>query len=149
MTDNQTPPPTATAYPPIEYVIAERKRNPLRRAGCIFALAIWFTVLLLPLCLFILAAQQEITISHFGDVPDKFQHPLFQVQLVMERNYRGLRLVNTTTASQSDDNICVQTNVRYILWEGTGEPATFCRCYERDATESTWTLLEQTLEACK
>ncbi|MCU0480788.1 MAG: hypothetical protein MUE54_06185 [Anaerolineae bacterium] len=147
MTDNQTPPPAS--YPPIEYVFRERKRNPIRRAGCTVLLIFWFLFLLTPLCLFVLAVQGEITIAHFGDVPESYQHPLFQVQLVMEEDYRGLRIVNATLHNQTDEAICVQTNVRYLLWEGEGDPATFCRCYEREITESVWNLSEEILEACK
>lgn len=147
MTDNQ--PPLSDSNLPIEYVIRERKRSPIRRAGCTILLIFWFIFLLTPLCLFILAIQREITISHFGDVPESYQHPLFQVQLVMEEDYRGLRIVNTTLHTQNDDGVCVQTNVNYWLWEGQGEPATFCRCYERDSTESVWALSEEKLEACK
>ncbi|MCL4253889.1 MAG: hypothetical protein KJ043_08925 [Anaerolineae bacterium] len=139
----QSPPPS------VEYIFVEPKRNPLRRLGCTVLLILWFIFLLLPLFLFIMAVQQEITIAHAGDIPESYQHPLFQVQLVMEEDYRGLRIVNATLHNGTDTNICVQTNVRYMLWEGEGESATFCRCYERDSAESEWTLLEQNLEACR
>ncbi len=150
MTDNQTEKtPPAPSYPPIEYVFVERKRRPLWRIGCILLVVIWFLILLIPLFFFILATQQEITIARAGDVPDSYQHPLFQVQLVMEEDYRGLRFVTTSIHDKTDEIMCVQTNVSYILWEGKGEPATFCRCYEQDLTASMWTLLDQTLETCK
>lgn len=135
--------------PSVEYIFVERKRNPLRRLGCMILLILWFMFLLLPLFLFIMAVQREITIAHAGDIPESYQHPLFQVQLVMEEDYRGLRIVNATLHNGTDTNICVQTNVRYVLWEGEGEPATFCRCYERDKLESEWALLSQNLEACR
>ncbi len=146
MTNNlplQSPPPS------VEYIFVERKPNPLRRLGCTILLILWFLFLLLPLFLFILAVQREITIAHAGDIPESYQHPLFQVQLIMEEDYRGLRIVNATLHNATDTNICVQTNVRYVLWEGEGEPATFCRCYERDNSESEWSLSEQTSEACR
>lgn len=146
MTNNlpsQSPPPS------VEYVFIERKRNPLRRLGCTILLILWFIFLLLPLFLFIMAVQKEITIAHAGDIPESYQHPLFQVQLVMEQDYRGLRIVNATLHNGTDTTICVQTNVRYVLWQGEGESATFCRCYERDNSESQWALSEQTLETCR
>jgi hypothetical protein len=146
MTNNLTP---QSPPPSVEYIFIERKRNLLRRLGCTIMLILWFTFLLLPLFLFVLAVQQEITIAHAGDIPESYQHPLFQVQLVMEEDYRGLRIVNTTLHNSTETNICIQTNVRYVLWEGQGDPATICRCYERDNAKANWMLLEQTLETCR
>ncbi|MFN8565855.1 MAG: hypothetical protein U0703_30415, partial [Anaerolineae bacterium] len=46
------------------------RRSPLRRAGCIVALVIWFGILLLPCFLVVLAVQQEISIPT-GGAPDQ------------------------------------------------------------------------------
>lgn len=146
MSDNlpsQSPPPS------VEYIFIKRKPNLFRRLGCTILLILWFTFLLLPLFLFILAVQREITISYVNDIPDSYQHPLFQIQLVMESDYRGLRIVNATLHNHTETTVCVQTNVRYVLWEGEGDPATFCRCYQRSDSKTEWTLSSQQLEACR
>lgn len=131
----------------IEYVVVTKKRSPLRRIGCGLLLVVWFTVLMLPLFLFILAVNGEIRIGHSGDMPDKHEHPLLELSLVMEADFRGLRITNAAVAQRDgEDALCVQTNVRYLLWQGEGDPATFCDCYAR-AGEN-WELTETLMGAC-
>ncbi|GAB4510512.1 MAG: hypothetical protein OHK0046_07510 [Anaerolineae bacterium] len=149
MSENNTPP--TGGYTEIEYVVTEvpaKRPSLLRRVGCGCLLVIWFTVLLLPLFLFILAADGEIRFGHSGDVPDKHEHPLFEVKLVSEIDFRGLSITNSTIERPDDTNLCVQTNVRYLLWQGEGEAATFCDCYTRETTESTWQLTGTNMAAC-
>jgi hypothetical protein len=126
-------------YPEIEYVVVEKKpRAWYKRPGCLVGIVIWFIAMLLPLFLIALAAQEEITIQHSGDVPDKHLHPLLQVRLVMDADNRGLNITNATLHRKSDTAMCVQSNVRFVLWQGDGDPVTFCRCYERDAPDTDW-----------
>ena len=108
----------------------------------------WFLVLLLPMVLFILAINGDITIARSGDIPDKNEHPLFQASLVMEIDFRGLRLTNTSLARENEVNLCIQTNVRFVLWEGEGEDAVFCDCYDRDSSESVWELSSTAMTTC-
>lgn len=134
----------------IEYVVVEgKKRSPLRRVGCGIMLVFWFTVLLLPLVLFALAVNGDITISRSGDIPDSHEHPLFQASLVMEADFRGLRLTNTSLARDDDNNLCIQTNVRFLMWQGDGEASVFCDCYQRDNSNFEWELSSTTLATCE
>lgn len=127
-------------YHQIEYVVQEqpKKRSLARRIGCGFLLVIWLFILLLPLGFFILAVDGEITLSHRGDVPEKHAHPRLQVRLITEIDYRGLQITNTSVNRADDLNLCIQTDVRYLLWQGEGEPATYCDCYLRSDQEEDW-----------
>ncbi len=120
------------AYPEIEYVVVQRKRRAWwKRPGCLLQLAVWVIIMMIPLIIMVLALQGDITIAHRGDVPNKFQHPFFQVRLVMEVDYRGLNITNSSILREDTDNMCIETHARFLLWEGEGEPATYCQCYTR------------------
>lgn len=129
-----------------ETVIVEKSRW-YKRPGCLIGVTIWFFVMLIPLFFFILAVEGDITLRHRGDIPDKYEHPLFQISLIMEIDYRGFGLTSSAIHKTDNDNICIETNVRYILWQGEGEPATFCDCYTRTQDEP-WSLTETTLTGC-
>jgi len=146
----QEPSPQNTeAYPDIEYVVVEKqRRRPLRRIGCGLLVVVWFFVLLLPLGLFILAVNEEITISRGGGIPDAHEHPRLQVSLVMEVDYRGLRITDTILREDTDTRLCIQTNIRFLLWEGEGDPATFCDCYTRDTAVADWQLEATFADVC-
>lgn len=136
------------AHPRIEYVIRERKRrwSPLQRVGCVLGLLLWLLVMTVPFLLFVLAIQGQITIAHPGDVPDGHEHPLLQVKLIMEPDYRGLNITNSSV-QRDGENLCVQTDVRFILWQGEGEPASFCDCYTQVNDE--WSLETTTIGTCE
>lgn len=137
MTDNhehQKP-----AYPQIEYVVVEKQRRKWYRSpGCLFGLALWFLVMLTPMFFIILAIEGEITIPRGDDVPDRHRHPRLQISLLMEADKRGLSFTNTSIAEEAADTLCLQTNVRYLMWEGEGESVVYCECYTRDTPESEW-----------
>ncbi|GAB1421819.1 hypothetical protein MASR2M15_20100 [Anaerolineales bacterium] len=117
--ENPQPNPTDTiAHPP----------NPIKRAGCGFLLIGWFLLLLLPCFLFSLAARGTLGIGHPG-LPEPENHPLVQVQLISEIDYRGLALTRSYLSSQTDSNLCIETAVSYLLWEGEGDNALYCECY--------------------
>lgn len=141
---------TENAYPEIEYVVNEQapqKRSLLRRIGCGVALIIWFAVLLLPTFFFILAVEGDITLRHRGDVPDKHQHPLLQVNLLMDADTRGLQLTNSSV-DRGEDGLCIDTSVRYFLWQGEGENVRFCDCYIRNDADDSWNFDSTSPEAC-
>lgn len=134
----------------IEYVVVEKPRRKwYRNPGCVLGLIIWFFVMLLPLFFFILAVEGDITLQHGGDVPDKHEHPLLQIRLIMEIDYRGFGITNSTIQRDGENDICVETNVRYILWQGQGDPATFCDCYTRTEPDEAWTLTGTTMTGCE
>ena len=146
----QEPSPQSTeAYPDIEYVVVEKqRRRPLRRIGCGVLIIVWFLILLLPLGLFILAINEEITISRGGDIPDAHEYPRLQLSLVMEVDYRGLRITDTSLHEDSNTRLCIQTNVRFLLWQGEGDPAKFCDCYTRDIAVDDWQLEATFADVC-
>jgi hypothetical protein len=116
---------------------APRRTNPLRRIGCILALVFWFALLLLPCFLIILATQNEIVISQ-GSLPNQE----IRVMLIMEVEERGVMLSSTSTQSDAENNaICLQTNVSYLLWQGSAEPSAYCECYQQ-RQDSSYTPIE-------
>ena len=120
-----------------------RRRSPLRRAGCIIALLIWFAILLLPCFLIVLAVQGEITIST-GSAPGQQT----RLWLISEPDERGLAL-SSASVTQSDANaLCVETSVRFLLWTGKTEPSVYCECYARASADAPWSATEMTAAAC-
>ena len=140
----------AEAYPEIEYVVRvkEQKRGFLGRVGCGLALAVWFGVLLLPTFFIILAVQGDITLRHRGDVPDKHRHPLLEVKLLMEPESRGLQFTNSSI-ERDNNELCIDTQVRYLLWQGEGDSARYCDCYTRASTDADWSYVSTEINACR
>ncbi len=137
-------------YQDIEYVVIEKeKRSIFRRVGCGILVVLWFMILLLPIALFLLAVNGDITIPRRGDIPDSHEHPLIQASLVMEADFRGLRITNTSLNRIEEDNLCIQTNINFVMWQGDGEPAVFCDCYVRQSSEDEWQLASTVLDRCE
>ncbi len=110
-----------------------RRRSPLRRAGCIIALVIWFAILLLPCLMITLAVQQEIVITT-GGAPGQ----QIRVWLISEADQRGLAISTASAQQSSPDAVCVQTNVRFLLWAGKADPLSYCNCYQRADASAPW-----------
>lgn len=121
-----------------------RRRSPLRRLGCGILLVLWFLVLLTPCALFMLASRGEMTLD-LGSAPGQTA----RVWLVMEEDERGLGLSLPSVHTDDDPNaLCVQTDVRYFLWQGEAEPVSYCDCYQRTSAESAWSYVETLQGAC-
>jgi hypothetical protein len=114
----------------------------LRRLGCALLLAVWFTVLLLPCALIVLATKGEIVVAQ-GGLPGQY----IRVWLVMEEDQRGLG-ISSTSAVRSEGAECLQTGVNYVLWQGSAESATYCDCFTRSGESEAWNLLETYNGAC-
>ncbi len=116
-------------------------RRIARRLGCGLVLLFWFTFLLTPCSLFYLAANGEIRLQH-RDIPQPHAHPLLLVSLVSESEDRGLRLENSWIADSQEDAgmLCVQTAVRFLLWQYSGgnQNVSFCDCYQRTDAHADW-----------
>ncbi|MBK9122882.1 MAG: hypothetical protein IPM16_07130 [Chloroflexi bacterium] len=120
---------TETTPEPIVVKPPMTVRGCLWRAGC---LIIWFPLILLPIVLLALAVQGEIALWHRSDFPDSHEHPFLQAKLLMDIDTRGLNLTRSFIASgEGSDAVCVQTYVSYMLWQGEGEPSSYCDCYAR------------------
>jgi hypothetical protein len=123
--------------------IVPPRRSPLRRLGCVVGLVIWFTVLLLPCFLLILATQSEITIST-GSAPGQQT----RLWLISEADERGLALSTTSAWQDGENALCVQTDVRFLLWAGSSEPLSYCECYQRGSAGEAWSFTESINGAC-
>jgi hypothetical protein len=114
---------------------AHRKIPWYRRAGCLIALIIWLLVMLIP-CLFITLAFQEEIVIRQGDLPNQ----VFRVWLINEARHRGLGLSTTSVQlSEQENSVCIQTNVRFLLWIGDSESTSYCECYASDGDELEFT----------
>lgn len=113
---------------------ASPRRHPLRRLGCGTVLILWFLLLLTPCFLLTLAVQQEIVITT-GSLPGQ----QFRVYLISEAMQRGVVVSNSTIVGrQSENNACLETHVRYLLWTGSEESSTYCECFSRTGGENEW-----------
>lgn len=113
-----------------------RRRSPLRRAGCVVALIFWFAILLLPCFLIVLAVQQEIVIST-GGVPGQ----QLRLWLISEPDERGLGYSTASVRQSEATAVCVQTDVRFLLWAGSAQPVSYCECYERADESAEWSFV--------
>lgn len=126
----------------------QQRRNRVRRIITIMGVIVWFVVLLIPLCFFILAANGEITIGH-GNIPERESHPRLKVDLISEIDYRGFGITRSIFIKGTDNlNACVETHIDYLLWEGEGEPAIYCECYSRTAVDEEWQFTETITASC-
>ena len=124
-------------------VRARSRGNPLRRLGCGLLLVLWFMLLLTPCALFYLAANGEIRLWH-TDIPEPHAHPMLLISLVSEMDDRGLRLESSivTRNDASTMATCVETNVRFLLWQSrsNNQDVDYCDCYERENETGAWAL---------
>lgn len=118
------------------------------RLGCI---VVWLPLILLPLFLLILATQGEFALWHNDSFPDGEEHPFVQARLLMDIDTRGLNVTRSYVSSSNPDDtaVCVQTNVRFLLWQGEGTPVDYCDCYERDAANDPWQFDARTQGMCE
>lgn len=120
------------------------------KLGCGIALILWFSFLLLPCAMFSLATAGEITLSQQG-VPEPASQPLMQIKLIMEPDERGLQFTRSFVAVSDDAQLCVQTNVNYVLWQTETEgdqSVVYCDCYASSEENAAWTFTETTLANC-
>ena len=151
MSENeQLEPETTITLDDVEVPIRPQ-RSLLSRLGCGFLLVIWFVILLTPCGLLYLASNGAIRISH-TDIPDSYEHPRLSIELITEIKSRGLRIVNSSVVDNNlDDNLmCIQTNVRFLLWQTNedNQDTSYCDCYERTNSDSGWTFNQTILDSC-
>lgn len=114
----------------------------LRRFGCLILLVCWFSFVLSPCILITLAQQGEITLSQ-GELPGQN----IRVWLIMEIDERGVG-ISSTSQHEINGAQCLQTDVNFVLWEGEAESVSYCECYSRDDTASTWNLTSSQQGVC-
>lgn len=118
------------------------------RLGCI---VVWLPLILLPLFLLILATQGEVALWHNDRFPDGEEHPFLQAKLLMDIDTRGLNVTRSyiSSGNAEDTAVCVQTNVRFLLWQGEGTPVDYCDCYGRNAPAESWEFVARTQGTCE
>ena len=128
----------------ITYVLPPR-RSPLRRLGCTIAVIIWFIVLLTPCLCIVLASQGEIAVR-LGDVPGQS----FRLWLLNESRQRGIGISRPSVyASAEQSQVCIQTDVSFILWMGSAEATIYCECYTQFDNNAGWELVSNQQAACQ
>jgi hypothetical protein len=146
-----TPPaPTETQAenaeaPQVIYV--GQRRAVVRRVGCGVAVILWALFMLIPGFLLLLAVQNEVIIWHGSGVPEPEAHPLLQVKLLMEIQTRGVSITTSSLQAGANHQTCMQTHVRYVLWQGQGENVSYCDCYTR-AEGDTWQFISTVSGSC-
>lgn len=106
----------------------------LQRCGCWLGLSLWFVLLVTPCGLLYLATQNEVAIS-LGDLPGQ----TLRVWLVNEARLRGIAISSPSVVGERDSGeVCLQTQVSFVLWMGEGEGSRFCDCFAR--VENGWVL---------
>lgn len=130
-----------------------RQRGLLGRLGCVALFVVWLFFMLLPSLLIILAIQGEIGLWHGGRIPDSEAHPLLLIKLLNDPenlDHQGFSVTTSSVSRAAETEICLQTHVRYFLWEGDGPPASYCDCYTRASAdaEAGWDYAGSTQGAC-
>jgi hypothetical protein len=140
MTDPASPTTSTPATAPSE---ADSPSIPWgKRLFQMFLLVIWCLVLLIPALFFYLAAYGEIAVQQ-GELPNQTA----RVWLISEIDVRGFGLAYTSVQALGE-NQCVQTETRYLLWQGQGEAATDCECFRADETGA-WRSVSTQMSACQ
>ena len=93
----------------------------LRRLLYLLLLLIWLLVMSFPVIAAVLATQGEIQLG----VRTERHVRLF---LIQESDDEGVGLEWTQPATTSDD--CRHGRIFYFMWEGAGENANYCTCYD-------------------
>lgn len=119
---------------PVLPELTTTRRRPLRRVGCIIGLLLWVLLMVAPCGLFLLATQGQFTLS-LGSAP----HQEARLWLINEARVRGLALSLPSVHQTAANGLCVQVDTHFLLWAGSGEPATFCECYTRANANADWT----------
>ena len=134
-----------------EPIVQPRRHSIPRRLGCGLVLTLWFILLLTPCGLFYLAANGEFRFEH-GEIPQSHAHPRLLVSLISEREDRGVRIETSAIVNQQGDDFstCVETEVRFLLWEYSGgnQDVRYCDCYERAETNADWEFKATYNDAC-
>lgn len=129
-----------------------RRRSLLGRIGFVALLIGWLSFLMLPFFLIVLAIQGEIGLAHGAYMPDHSAHPVLRFTLLNDPQNLANQGISITTSQISwgtATQLCVQTHVRFLMWEGRGDPASYCDCYTRATAEQAWVYAETTPGLCE
>ncbi len=128
--------------PSTPFTLPSRPQKIVRRAGCFIGLAFWIILLLTPCFCLTLASQGEITIN-LGDVPGQS----LRIWLINESRERGIAIAHPTLHLLGNaNNVCLQTDVSFVLWMGQGTTTRYCDCYAYNGNQ--WTLTTTYSDVC-
>jgi hypothetical protein len=120
--------------PQVRYVPAARKKMPKSRiAARIVLVAVWFVILLIPAFFILMVVNGEFSLT-LGDAPEQ----KLRIWLVSEIRERGFGISTGSVASRDEQNVCVQTDLRYVLWQGSQESSVYCECFARPDRSTEW-----------
>ena len=105
---------------------------------------LWVVILMIPLSVMVLAMRGEFRFNLPGNAPNREM----RIWMVMEKDNRGIAYSRPFVASRGDDVLAVQTDVRYLLWEGEGEAISYCQTYTREDANASWSMAESLEGAC-
>jgi hypothetical protein len=114
-------------------------RRMLRSIGLGAAVILWFLLLVTPCLMFTLATHRYLSLPLVG-VAEPANHPLIEIHLLTDIETRGLQITTSHFTERNDRSQCITVQVSYLLWAGSGEPASYCDCYLRDEPDQPWTL---------
>ncbi len=119
------------------------RRSRLGRWGCRFAVVLWFIILLTPCFCLAFASQGEFSLR-LGDLPGQS----LRVWLLSESRQRGFGISRPSVVAGSvAGQMCLQTDVSFLLWEGKEDATTYCECFAQSAN-STWDVLSNNQGSC-
>ena len=71
------------------------------------------------------------------------------IWLISEADERGLGVSSASVyPGASENELCVQTDVRYFLWTGRADPVGYCECYTRSAENQPWVFTDSVEPTC-
>jgi hypothetical protein len=108
----------------------------LRRLLYTLLLLVWLVLVLSPILAFVLAARGQI---QFGEEPRSY----LRLFLVQEDEAQGVGLEWLRPAAEQAT--CSTGSLTYFLWEGEGQNAEFCQCYDPATND----LISSTQQACQ
>lgn len=124
--------PAATSDAPAATTVAtipRAKMTPfklLRRMGCGAMLAVWFALMLSPCVIVTVLVEGEFVVK----LSDKPNHNLRMFNVDTD-DRRGFGFSYGEVERETDEELCVITHVRYIMWRGENSPVDYCQCYAR------------------
>jgi hypothetical protein len=102
-------------------------------------------ILLTPCIVIPLISQGEIVLTH-SDVPGHST----RIWLIQDARERGIAFWTSRRVDvQNSPNttVCTVTDVRFVMWQGSGSPNHYCSCYARQ--NDRWSSAADGAEACK
>ena len=96
-----------------------------------FYVFVWVIFMSIPILFVMMAIVGEFRFQAIGVPKDE----VVRIWLVREPKERGFGFSIPSVVDRMDDELYVQTNVNYLLWQGTGESVSYCMGYQRSERE--------------